>query len=134
MTYPTPTPEQREIVQSMVGCGFPEEQVAKVLRTSVETLHKYYPYELEVGHILANHQVARSLFEKATSDHPGAITAAIFWCKTKLGWKEPPVTIEQSLQILDKRASEMTNDELVSLIARATQHLEGQAPPQGELH
>ena len=128
------TPLDRRQVEAMAGYGIPQPAIARVLGISVDTLQKYFRDELDVGAIKANAKVAESLFKKATSDSLGSVTAAIFWLKVRCGWKEPPVTIDQTLQILDKRASEMTNDELVSLIARATQHLEGQARPEGELH
>ena len=134
MTFPAPTDEQRDVVESMSACGFPEAQIAKVMRMSVDTLHKYYSHELETGSIKANHKVAKSLFLKATSDSLGSVTAAIFWLKTRMGWKEPPVTIDQTLQLIGKKASEMTNDELVSLIARANQHLAASSHDQKELH
>ena len=33
-------------------------------------------------------KVAESLFRKATGDHRQSVTAAIFWLKTRAGWKE----------------------------------------------
>ena len=130
-----PTVLQRDEVMMMAVCGIPQETIAKIMRISINTLIKYYRHELDHGMELCNGKVAGSLYRKATSDtHPGAVTAAIFWLKVRNGWKEPPVTIDQTLQILDKRASDMTNDELVSLIARATEHLAGKAPDQEQLH
>jgi hypothetical protein len=32
--------------------------------------------------------VAESLYRKATSEGPQSVTAAIFWLKTRAGWKE----------------------------------------------
>jgi Helix-turn-helix domain of resolvase len=124
MTVPAPTDEQRDEVMMMAACGIPIETIARIMRLSHTTLYKYYRDELENGATRANVKVAGSLFRKATSDSLGSVTAAIFWLKTRCGWKEPPVTIDQTLQLLGKKASEMTDDELVALIARATFQLE----------
>ena len=57
---------------------------------------KPLPPRLAVGqagwyHIKANSAVAQSLFKKATGDGPQSVAAAIFWAKTRMGWKETVV-------------------------------------------
>ncbi len=72
--------------------GIPHHEIARVIGISEPTLRKYYRDELETAAIIANAAVANSLYRKATSDtHPQAVTAAIFWLKTKAGWKETVV-------------------------------------------
>jgi len=88
----------------MAGYGVPQALIARVLNMSALTLVKYYKEELETAHIRANTAVAQSLFRKATGDGPQSVTAAIFWAKTRMGWKEP--------------ASEYENDAAVGKKAR----------------
>lgn len=56
------------------------------------TLRKSYGEEIAVGATKANAKVIESLFCKATGDGQGAVTAAIFWAKTRCGWKETSVS------------------------------------------
>lgn len=85
-----PTPEQRTQVDAMAGYGVPEVAIAKVLKIAPATLRKHFRDELDTAHIRANSAVAQSLFKKATGDGPQSATAAIFWAKTRMGWRETP--------------------------------------------
>lgn len=84
-----PTEKDRNTVLAMAGYGIPQEDIAKVLGISRPTLEKHYREELDTGLVKANSAVARSLYEKALGDNSSAVTAAIFWLKTRAGWKEP---------------------------------------------
>ena len=44
--------------------------------------------ELDLGHVKANVRVAENLFRKATGEGREAVIAAIFWMKTRAGWRE----------------------------------------------
>ena len=88
-------------VEAMAGYGIPLAQVAKVIGVSENTLRKYYPNEIELGATKANAKVIESLFRKATGDGQGAVTAAIFWIKTRCGWKETTVN-EHSHTLMTK--------------------------------
>lgn len=70
------------------GMGITGEQIAALLGISEPTLYKYFKKELEVGYIQANAQVAQSLFRQATDKSKPNVVAAIFWMKTRGGWKE----------------------------------------------
>ena len=72
----------------MAGYGVPEADIACVVGIDPKTLRRHYRDELSTGHIKAGAKVAESLFRKATSDGPQSVTAAIFWLKTRVGWKE----------------------------------------------
>ncbi|BAQ44386.1 hypothetical protein Maq22A_c04930 [Methylobacterium aquaticum] len=74
----------------MTSYGIPQDDIARVLKISPTTLRLHFRYELDVGATQANVMVAQSLFQKATGSHPQAVTAAIFWLKTRARWKEPP--------------------------------------------
>ena len=78
----------RRQVEAMAGYGLPETDIAKVLDIDPETLRAYYRRELETGQIKANARVAESLFRQATGDGRQAVTAAIFWLKTRARWSE----------------------------------------------
>ena len=83
-----PTPTERRQVEAMAGYGIPEADIARVLDIDARTLRKHYADELATGHIVTNAKVAESLFRKATGDHRQSVTAAIFWLKTRAGWRE----------------------------------------------
>ncbi|MEP9390574.1 hypothetical protein [Mesorhizobium sp. KR9-304] len=84
----TPDPALRRQVEAMAGYGIPELGIARVIGIDPKTLRKHYRSELDLGHVKANSAVAQSLFKKATGDGPQSVTAAIFWAKTRMGWKE----------------------------------------------
>lgn len=75
----------------MAGYGLPEAGIARVLATDPETLRLHYAAELETGQLKANAKVAENLYRKATGDGREAVTAAIFWLKTRAKWKETTV-------------------------------------------
>lgn len=80
----------RALVESMARIGTRQERIAEAIDINPQTLRKYYRDELHAASLRANAAVANSLFEKATSPtHPGAVTAAIFWLKTRAQWTEP---------------------------------------------
>ena len=81
-----PTPEQRKIVKAMVGYGVLQNDIATVIGIDPKTLRLHYADEIAKGGIEANAQVAQSLFKAATRD--GNMTAAIWWTKIRMGWKE----------------------------------------------
>jgi DNA-binding CsgD family transcriptional regulator len=84
-----PTERDRQTVKLMVAAGIERLDIAACLGIDPKTLRKYFKSEMRTAAQRANAQVAGSLFNKATSaDHPQAVTAAIWWTKTRMGWKE----------------------------------------------
>jgi hypothetical protein len=79
-------------VEAMVGYGIPVDEIARVIGVCENTLRKYYGDEIAVGATKANAKVIESLFRKATGEGQGAVAAAIFWAKTRCGWKETNVS------------------------------------------
>lgn len=71
--------------------AFPESEIAGVVAIDAKTLRKHYRQELDHAHTKVNARVAENLFRKATGDGREAVTAAIFWLKTRAGWKETSV-------------------------------------------
>lgn len=86
-----PDPASRRQVEAMAGFGVPEAHIATVIDIDPKTLRKHYRDELDKAHIKATAKVAENLFRKATGDGSQAVTAAIFWMKTRAGWKETAV-------------------------------------------
>lgn len=83
-----PTPKDREQVKTMSGLGIRTNEIAAVLGISEPTLRKYFASELDMGHVKANAAVAQSLYRMATDKLKPSAAAAIFWLKTRAGWKE----------------------------------------------
>jgi hypothetical protein len=83
-----PTAENRGTVQAMAGYGIPQEDIGRVLKIDPKTLRLYYAEELATGSIVATAKVAANLFKVATGSGRQAVTAAIFWLKTRAGWSE----------------------------------------------
>ena len=87
----SPDATTRRQVEAMAGYGIPEADIAGVLSIDPKTLRKHYRHELDHGHTKANARVAEFLYRRATTDESQAVTAAIFWLKTRAGWKETSV-------------------------------------------
>ena len=80
-----PTEETRKQVEMMSAVGITSEQIAAFLDICPDLLPKYYAEERRSGAMKANVKVASSLYQQAIN---GNVTAQIFWCKTRLGWRE----------------------------------------------
>jgi hypothetical protein len=76
----------------MAGFGIPHEDICRLVispRTKepidAKTLRSAFRAELDEGHVKANSAVAGSLYKQALA---GNVTAAIWWSKARMGWKE----------------------------------------------
>jgi hypothetical protein len=95
-----PTEASRKLVREWSGLGQPQEVIARRLNFSIKTLIKHYREELDVGVDEANGEVANSIWHAATGREiqsdgtvkriPVNATLAIWWSKTRMGWREPP--------------------------------------------
>jgi hypothetical protein len=101
-----PDATSRRQVEAMTAYGVPELNIASVIGIDPKTLRKHYRDELDNGQVKATAKVAESLFRKATSDGPQSVTAAIFWLKTKGGWRETPQDHRVGLYDLSKITEE----------------------------
>lgn len=86
-----PTAEQRELVQMAAVLGISEERIVKAIRNpktkqpiSPKTLRRAFRHELDVGLLEADIQAGRNLLALTKTN----ATAAIFWAKVRLHWKE----------------------------------------------
>lgn len=86
-----PTAETRKTVQDYSAVGIPQDDIALSLGIDKKTLAKHYKSELKLGAIKANATVAGRLFAM-TKTVPAA---AIFWTKTRMGWREKERPIEK---------------------------------------
>lgn len=86
-----PTDADRKLIEKMAACGIPHEQIARVIGKDLKTIYKNCRDELDTAMAKANANVAAALYQNAIK---GNVSAQIFWCKTRLGWKETQV-VEQ---------------------------------------
>ena len=90
-----PTNETRAEVKALSSFGVPQEDIAIFIGISKPTLAKYYPDELRVSSIKANATVGKYLYNLASglalkngATHGDCSRAAMFWAKTRMGWRE----------------------------------------------
>ena len=85
-----PTDEERKLVKQMSAEGIPQSNIAMVIRDGIDdkTLRKHFRKELDTAATKANAKIGGTLFNKAVN---GDTSAAIFWAKTRMGWKETSV-------------------------------------------
>ena len=90
--------------------GTPQEVIGDVLGgIHRETVAKHYRKELDLSAAEANAEVANSLYQNAVN---GQVAAQIFWCKSRLGWKETAVLEQkQEFAILIDGPKELTEEE-----------------------
>ena len=84
-----PTEDSKKLVRNLAAMGTRYVDIAHKIEITDDTLRKHYKDELEGGRIDANAQIATTLFQQAKK---GNMTAAIFWLKTRAGWKETSIT------------------------------------------
>ena len=80
-----PTEESKKLVRSLSAVGIKYVDIASKLEISDDTLVKHYKKDLEDGRTDANASIGQTLFQQAKN---GNTAAAIFWLKTRAGWKE----------------------------------------------
>jgi uncharacterized protein YjcR len=83
-----PTEESKRVARTLSAVGITYEDIANKLDISSDTLVKYYKKELDAGRVDANASIGQTLFQQAKD---GNTSAAIFWLKTRAGWKETQV-------------------------------------------
>lgn len=86
-----PTQEERKLVEEISGYGVPMPNIASLIRDGIDedTLAKHFKKELRQGKAKSNIKVGQTLFQKAVN---GDTSAAIWWSKTQMGWKETNIT------------------------------------------
>lgn len=80
-----PTDEDRKMVAQMAAVGIMQESIARVIGIDPKTLRKHFREELDTSAAKANAKVGGTLYNKAIN---GDTSAAIWWSKARMGWKE----------------------------------------------
>jgi hypothetical protein len=92
-----PTERHRGQVEAMCACGIPEKAIAQILDISPTTLRKHFRRELDgslikinvkVSNFIAQSILAEGDVKNRLTDDRARATLAIFWMKTRAGWKE----------------------------------------------
>ena len=93
-----PTDKTRAEIIALRSYGVPIKEVAAYIGIDDKTLYKYYREELENSAIKANANVGKFLYQAASGQalttgatHSDCVRAAMFWAKTRMGWKETNV-------------------------------------------
>jgi hypothetical protein len=90
-----PTPKTRGEVAALKSFGVPLDEIAVYVGIDRKTLSKHYKEEIAsaqtkanaaVGHFLYGAASGRALKDGAT--HSDCVRAAMFWAKTRMGWRE----------------------------------------------
>jgi hypothetical protein len=110
-----PDERGRRQVEALAAYGVPKTDIARVVGIDPKTLRKHYRDELDLGATKATAKVAEFLYRKATTEGPQCVTAAIFWMKTRGGWREAP----QSREIAPRGDVRDLSDEELMRIAGA---------------
>jgi len=83
-----PTEADRQKVERMAAIGIPQDEIARTIGSGgidPKTLRKHFREELDTAATKANAMVGGTLYNKAIN---GDTAAAIWWSKTRMGWKE----------------------------------------------
>lgn len=80
-----PTTETRAQVSALKSYGHTLKEIATFLGICDDTLSFHYSRELATAETVANAEVARCLYKKATKKDD--VTAQIFWLKTRARWR-----------------------------------------------
>jgi hypothetical protein len=120
-----PTERDRGQVEAMTRYGIPVAEIARVIGITKPTLFKHFREELDVGLTKANAQVGEFIFSTIiglpipgrppVTDGPSRTALAIFWAKSKMGWKETAV--------LEHKDGDLTDDDLRLRIDRKVARL-----------
>lgn len=93
-----PTADQRRQVETLSGWGIPQANICLLITgpggqpISEHTLRKHFRAELDTGMVKANAAVIGNLWKHASKGTgSAAVTACIWWTKTRCGWKETSV-------------------------------------------
>ncbi len=107
-----PTDKTRAEIIALRSYGVPIKEVAAYIGIDDKTLYKYYKDELENSAIKANANVGKFLYQAASGQalttgatYSDCVRAAMFWAKTRMGWKETNV---QEVKMADEPIAKVT--------------------------
>ena len=98
-----PTDKTRAEIVALRSYGVPIKEVAAYIGIDDKTLYKYYKDELDNSAIKANANVGKFLYQAASgqalttgASYSDCVRAAMFWAKTRMGWKETNAQEEEN--------------------------------------
>jgi len=107
-----PTDKTRAEIVALRSYGVPIKEVAAYIGIDDKTLYKYYKDELDNSAIKANANVGKFLYQAASgqalttgASYSDCVRAAMFWAKTRMGWKETNV---QEVKMADEPIAKVT--------------------------
>ena len=107
-----PTEKTRAEIVALRSYGVPIKEVAAYIGIDDKTLYKYYREELENSATKANANVGKFLYQAASgqalttgASYSDCVRAAMFWAKTRMGWKETNV---QEVKMADEPIAKVT--------------------------
>ena len=103
-----PSQQDRSLVETLAGYGVPPEEICRLIvnpangkALTPRALLRHFGEEIARGLAAANAKVAESLYRLAVGqakvvvdgevlqeEREPKVTAAVFWAKTRMGWKE----------------------------------------------
>lgn len=91
----TPSDKTKAEVSALCSFGVPQSEIACYIGIDPKTLRKHYRAELDTSVTRANAAVGRFLYQNASGQtigkgatHSDCVRAAMFWAKTRMGWRE----------------------------------------------
>ena len=81
----TPTKDSREVVEFLAAAGLNETQIGYVLGVGKSCVSRRYRDEINRGLPKSIAKMAQSLYKQGIE---GNVGAAIFWLKSRGGWRE----------------------------------------------
>ena len=134
-----PTDAQRAEVRELAGMGTNQQGIARRIGIGMTTLAKYFREELARGVEEANLEVAQSAFNQATGRKwvtdpetckdrlvgcDPSPTMTIFWCKLRMGWREPLIVHER----VDNPLASASDEELEARLEELRRATRGPGP------
>jgi hypothetical protein len=129
-----PNDSTRAEVVRLAGKGTPGAQIAAKLGIARATLYEHHKPELDKGHAKAHAAVISTLYEKAIG---GDTACLIFWCKTRLRWREVRAdddTAEEKALLRQMRALGCDPKDLMRWLSREAERLNPMEGVAAALH
>lgn len=83
------TDDRRKLVRGLAMAGYSDDVIAQHLECNEATVKRNYADDLHFARFRCNGSVVSALYKSAIE---GSVSAQIFWCKARLGWKETDFT------------------------------------------
>lgn len=83
-----PTEQGKALATVARMAGIEDAELAAMIGVDMDTLYAYYGEEMRLGDKRVSATIVAKLANTAKSNAPGSITAAIYWTKAVLGWRD----------------------------------------------